>query len=38
MVEMMDYTKAHIYSGIMLVMSFVILLGVYSFNKKQKYL
>jgi molybdate transport system permease protein len=31
-VEIMDYTQAHIYSGIMLVMSFSVLLGVYLFN------
>jgi len=32
-VEVMDYSQAHIYSGIMLVMSFVVLLGVYLFNQ-----
>ncbi len=32
-VEVMDYTQAHIYSAIMLVMSFVVLLGVYLFNQ-----
>ncbi|MCW8895664.1 MAG: molybdate ABC transporter permease subunit [Sulfurimonas sp.] len=37
MVEIMDYTSAHIYSGIMLVMSFLVLLGVYTFNQKQKF-
>jgi molybdate transport system permease protein len=31
-VEIMDYTQAHIYSAIMLVMSFSVLLGVYLFN------
>ncbi|MEA1879257.1 MAG: molybdate ABC transporter permease subunit [Campylobacterota bacterium] len=36
MVEIMEYGKAHIYAGIMLVMSFVILLLVYMFNQKQK--
>ena len=36
MVEMMEYGKAHIYSGIMLGMSFVVLLSVYIFNHKQK--
>ena len=35
MVEIMDYTNAHIYSGIMLFMSFLILLSVYIFNHKQ---
>ena len=32
MVEIMDYTSAHIYSAIMVVMSFFVLLGVYIFN------
>ena len=36
MVEVMEYAKAHIYSGIMLAMSFVVLLAVYIFNHKQK--
>jgi len=36
MVEIMDYSSAHIYSGLMLVMSFVVLLSVYIFNHKQK--
>jgi len=35
MVEVMDYQAAHIYSGIMVGMSFVVLLGVYIFNGKQ---
>ncbi|MEA2099129.1 MAG: molybdate ABC transporter permease subunit [Campylobacterota bacterium] len=35
MVEMMDYDSAHIYSGIMLIMSFIVLLSVYTFNYKQ---
>jgi len=35
MVEMMDYTSAHIYSAIMIVMSFLVLLAVYIFNAKQ---
>ena len=35
MVEMMDYTSAHIYSAIMLIISFVVLLGVYIFNAKE---
>ncbi len=34
MVEIMDYSSAHIYSGIMVVMSFLVLLGVYTFNGK----
>ncbi len=37
MVEIMDYTNAHIYSAIMVVMSFFVLLGVYIFNHKQKF-
>lgn len=36
MVEMMEYEKAHIYAGIMVLMSFVVLLLVYLFNSKQK--
>jgi molybdate transport system permease protein len=32
-VEIMDYTTAHIYSAIMLAISFVVLLGVYLFNQ-----
>ena len=35
MVEIMDYTGAHIYSAIMIVISFVVLLSVYIFNGKQ---
>lgn len=35
MVEVMDYGSAHIYSGIMIVMSFLVLLSVYIFNAKQ---
>ena len=35
-VEVMDYANAHIYSGIMVFMSFLTLLGVYIFNQKQK--
>ncbi|MDD2790051.1 MAG: molybdate ABC transporter permease subunit [Sulfurimonas sp.] len=31
-VEIMDYTNAHIYSAIMLALSFIVLLGVYLFN------
>mgnify|MGYP000966814364 FL=1 len=34
--EMMDYTNAHIYSAIMIILSFLTLLGVYFFNGKQK--
>ena len=37
MVEIMDYSSAHIYSAIMVIMSFFILLGVYTFNHKQKF-
>jgi len=36
MVEVMEYGKAHIYSGIMVAMSFVVLLCVYIFNHKHK--
>jgi len=32
-VEILDYSQAHIYSAIMLVMSFLVLLGVYLFNQ-----
>jgi len=35
MVEIMDYTSAHIYSGIMVCISFLVLLCVYVFNRKQ---
>lgn len=35
-VELLDYSTAHIYSGIMVVMSFIVLLGVYIFNAKQR--
>ena len=35
MVEIMDYSSAHIYSIIMLIMSFIVLLSVYVFNQKQ---
>jgi len=35
MVEVMDYGSAHIYSGIMVLISFVVLFGVYLFNQKQ---
>jgi len=36
MVEIMDYEGAHIYSAIMLGISFVVLLSVYIFNAKHK--
>jgi molybdate transport system permease protein len=35
MVEIMDYTSAHIYSAIMVILSFLVLVGVYVFNHKQ---
>ena len=35
-VETLDYTNAHIYSAIMIIMSFLVLLCVYIFNQKQK--
>ncbi|MSN95961.1 molybdate ABC transporter permease subunit [Campylobacter sp. FMV-PI01] len=35
-VEILDYKSAHIYSLIMLGMSFLVLFGVYAFNQKQK--
>ena len=35
MVEVMDYNFAHIYSAIMLIISFLVLLSVYIFNSKQ---
>ena len=35
MVEIMDYGAAHIYSAIMVILSFLVLLGVYLFNRKQ---
>ena len=35
MVEVLEYGKAHIYSGIMLLMSFMTLLAVYIFNHTQ---
>jgi molybdate transport system permease protein len=35
MVEIMDYSSAHIYSAIMVIMSFLVLLSVYIFNAKQ---
>ncbi len=36
MVEVMEYGKAHIYSAVMVAMSFLVLLSVYIFNHKQK--
>ena len=36
MVETMDYSSAHIYSAIMLLLSFLVLLAVYIFNAKAK--
>ncbi len=33
-VEVMDYSQAHIYSIIMIVLSFTVLLGVYFFNQR----
>ncbi|MDA7817105.1 molybdate ABC transporter permease subunit [Sulfurimonas sp.] len=37
MVEIMDYSSAHIYSGLMVLLSFFTLLAVYTFNHKQKF-
>ncbi|STA51324.1 molybdate ABC transporter, permease protein [Campylobacter ureolyticus] len=34
--EILDFKSAHIYSFIMLVMSFIVLLSVYLFNQKAK--
>ena len=36
MVEVMDYRSAHIYSAMMLLLSFSVLLGVYIFNRQYK--
>ncbi len=36
MVEAMDYKSAHIYSGLMLIFSFVVLLSVYLLNRRMK--
>ena len=36
MVEMMEYGQAHVYSGIMVIMSFLVLLAVYMFNHTHK--
>jgi len=35
MVEIMDYKKAHIYSAIMVGLSFIVLISVYIFNRQQ---
>ncbi|MDQ7044455.1 MAG: molybdate ABC transporter permease subunit [Sulfurimonas sp.] len=35
MVEIMDYKGAHIYSALMVLISFLVLVGVYSFNHQQ---
>ncbi len=35
MVEIMNYESAHIYSGIMVIISFLVLLSVYSFNGRE---
>lgn len=35
-VELLDYRSAHIYSAILLFLSFLVLLAVYVFNKKEK--
>ena len=36
MVEIMDYSSAHIYSAIMVLLSFIVLLSIYTFNYKHK--
>jgi molybdate transport system permease protein len=36
MVEIMDYSSAHIYSMLMLLISFIVLLSVYIFNHKYR--
>ena len=36
MVEVMEYGKAHIYAGILVLMSFMVLFAVYFFNYKHK--
>jgi len=38
MVETMDYSTAHIYSAIMVAISFAVLFGVYLFNRRQNHL
>lgn len=35
-VEIIDYSSAHLYSALMIVMSFLVLLSVYIFNQNQK--
>ncbi len=35
-VEILDYKSAHIYSAIMLIFSFIVLLSVYTFNNQQQ--
>ncbi|MDF1881098.1 molybdate ABC transporter permease subunit [Sulfurimonas sp. MAG313] len=35
-VEILDYEMAHIYSGLMIAMSFSVLLGVYTFNRHHR--
>ena len=37
MVEVMDYTSAHIYSAIMIAISFIVLLSVYLFNRHHQH-
>ena len=37
MVEIMDYKSAHVYSGLIVLISFIVLLSVYVFNRKQKH-
>jgi molybdate transport system permease protein len=37
MVEIMDYSSAHIYSALMVTLSFFVLLSVYIFNHKSKF-
>jgi len=36
-VEILDYSSAHIYSGLMIGLSFIVLLGVYTFNRRQSH-
>ena len=37
MVEIMDYKSAHVYSVLIVLISFIVLLSVYVFNRKQKH-
>ncbi len=37
MVETMDYSSAHIYSAIMVIISFIVLLLVYLFNNRERF-